>query len=300
MEHLCRLFGLTRQAWYAATRRQEKVGFQSAQVLAEVKRLRKLVPGLGTTKLYELMQGFLTSHQIKLGRDKLHNLLKINGLLLTKKRARVKTTNSDHDLEKYPNQVKELKPDRPNQLWVSDLSYLRVGIGFAYLSVILDAYSRKIVGWSFHKTLEAKGPVAALEMALLARGHPDQPLIHHSDRGVQYCSGAYVNRLRKANVTISMTESGDPNENALAERVFRTLKEDFRLRGFPSFGLAEAAVLQAIQAYNGMRPHASLGYQTPNQAHHQRGHRILKWYPYKRVRYGNVQYQPAKPIYSPL
>ncbi len=300
MEQLCGVFGMSRQAWYAATRRAEKQGFQTAILLAEVKRLRKQVSGLGTTKLYELMQEFLTSHQIKLGRDKLHNLLKINGLLLIKKRSRIKTTDSDHDLKKYPNQVKDLKPNRSNQLWVSDLSYLRVGIGFAYLSVILDAYSRKIIGWSFHKTLEAKGPVAALEMALRTRGQTTQPLIHHSDRGVQYCSGAYVNRLRKAKVTISMTESGDPNENALAKRVFRTLKEEFRLHGFATFMAAEAAVSQAIQAYNSLRPHASLGYQVPDQAHRQSGHRRLKWYPYKKVRYGNVQYQADNQFCSPL
>lgn len=183
---------------------------------------------------------------------------------------------------------------------MSDLSYIRVGIGFAYLSVIMDAYSRKIIGWSFHKTLEAKGPVAALEMALSGYCQTDKPLVHHSDRGVQYCSGAYVSRLRKANVIISMTESGDPNENALAERVFRTLKEDFRLYGFPSFAAAEVAVDHAIQAYNNVRPHASLGYQTPDQAHRQKGHRRLKWYPYKKVRYGNVQYRADSQPYSPL
>ena len=300
MEQLCGLFGLTRQAWYAATRRQEKLGFQAAIVLAEVRRLRKQVAGLGTTKLYELMQDFLASHQIKLGRDKLHNLLKINGLLLTKKRSRIKTTDSDHDLKKYPNRVKELKPNGVGQLWVSDLSYIRVGIGFAYLSVIMDAYSRKIVGWSFHKALEAKGPVAALEMALKTRRPSDQSLIHHSDRGVQYCSGAYVDRLRQATITISMTESGDPNENALAERVFRTLKEDFHLWGFPTFGLAETAIKQAISAYNSVRPHASLGYKTPNQAHQGQGHQPLKWYPYKKVRFGNVQYQADNQFCSPL
>jgi transposase InsO family protein len=300
MEQLCGLFRLTRQAWYAATRRQEKLGFQAAIVLAEVRRLRRQVAGLGTTKLYELMQDFLASHQIKLGRDKLHNLLKINGLLLTKKRSRIKTTDSDHDLEKYPNQVKELKPNRVGQLWVSDLSYIRVGIGFAYLSVIMDAYSRKIVGWSFHKTLEAKGPVAALEMALKTRGQLDQSLIHHSDRGVQYCSGAYVDQLRQATITISMTESGDPNENALAERVFRTLKEDFHLWGFPTFSMAETAIEQAIGAYNSVRPHASLGYKTPDQAHQAQGHQSLKWYPYKKVRFGNVQYQADNQFCSPL
>jgi len=300
MEQLCGLFGLTRQAWYAATRRQEKQGFQAAIVLAEVRRLRRQVAGLGTTKLYDLMQNFLASHQIKLGRDRLHNLLKINGLLLTKKQSRVRTTDSNHELEKFPNRVKELKPSGPNQLWVSDLSYIRAGTGFAYLSVIMDAYSRKIVGWSFHKTLEAKGPVAALEMALRTRAPSDKPLIHHSDRGVQYCSGAYVSRLRQAKIIISMTESGDPNENALAERVFRTLKEEFHLRGFPSYGMAETAVEQAIGAYNAVRPHASLGYQTPDQAHKSQGYQPLKWYPYKKVRYGNVQYQPDNQSCSPL
>lgn len=293
MEQLCGLFGLTRQAWYAATRREEKQGFQAAIMLAEVKRLRRQVAGLGTTKLYELMLDFLASHQIKLGRDKLHNLLKMNGLLLTRKRCRVRTTHSQHDLATYPNQVKDVKPDQPNQVWVSDLSYIRAGFGFAYLSVMMDAYSRRIVGWSCHRTLEAKGPVAALEMALSSRGKTSHALIHHSDRGVQYCSGAYVDRLSKARITISMTESGDPNENALAERVIRSLKEDFRLQGFATFAAAEAAVEQAVRAYNSLRPHASLNYLTPDQAHNRAGYHRLKWYPYKKIRYGNVQYQPA-------
>lgn len=203
-------------------------------------------------------------------------------------------------MEKYPNQVKEFKPDGPNQLWVSDLIYIRTGIGFAYLSVIMDGYSRKIVGWAFHKTLEAKGPMAALEMALQTRGQADQPLVHHSDRGVQYCSGAYVVQLRKARITISMTELGDPNENALAERVFRTLKEDFNLWGFPTFAMAETTIKQAVNAYNLVRPHASLGYQTPNKAYQGKGYQPLKWHPYKKVRFGNVQYQPNNQFYSPL
>ena len=183
---------------------------------------------------------------------------------------------------------------------MSDLSYIRAGYGFAYLSVIMDAYSRRIVGWSVHRTLEAKGPVAALEMALAERVHSQQPLTHHSDRGVQYCSGGYVSRLRKAKITISMTESGDPNENALAERVIRSLKEDFKLNGFATFVAAEAAVGQAIRAYNSFRPHASLNYLTPDQAHEQQGYHRLKWYPYKKVRYGNVQYQSDRQSCSPL
>jgi len=153
----------------------------------------------------------------------------------------------------------------------------------------MDAYSRKIVGWHLHKTMEAKGSVQALDMALLARGKSDKPLIHHSDRGVQYCSWKYVDRLRNNGVTISMTQSGDPNENAMAERVFRTLKEDLGVRGFVSFSAAQSAIEKAINTYNTMRPHASLGYLTPQQAHYKNGPLPLKWYPYKKIRFGNVQ-----------
>jgi putative transposase len=151
-----------------------------------------------------------------------------------------------------------------------------------------------------HKTLEAKGPLAALEMALTERGVSEEELVHHSDRGVQYCSGAYVDRLKKASISISMTESGDPNENALAERVFRCLKDDFQLRGFPSFAAAQTAVEQAIGTYNSLRPHGSLNNLSPNRAHQKRGYHALKWYPYKKVRYGNVQYQVDTAFSSPL
>lgn len=137
-------------------------------------------------------------------------------------------------------------------------------------------------------------------MALGERGASDQPLVHHSDRGVQYCSGAYVARLKKARIAISMTESGDPNENALAERVFRSLKDDFKLRGFVNFGVAQAAVERAIRAYNGLRPHGSINNLTPNRAHQKSGYHALKWYPYKKVRYGNVQYPVDKAFSSPL
>ena len=303
MGQLCGLFGLTRQAWYAAARRQEKKCFQEDLILSEVRRLRKQIPGLGTAKLHEMLHGFLSGHRIKLGRDKLHNLLKERGLLVKRKGIRIRTTDSDHCYRKYPNRVKNLIPERPNELWVSDLTYFPLGSHFAYLTVVMDAYSRKIVGWSLQKTLEAKGSLQALDMALVQRGKCGRSLVHHSDRGVQYCSWMYVNRLRNAQIGISMTESGDPNENAMAERVFRTLKEDFQLRGFTNFERAMAAVAQAIQAYNSLRPHASLGYMTPDQAHKKRGRFELKWYPYKKVRYGNVQYAtenqpPPQPVNS--
>lgn len=166
------------------------------------------------------MQGFLKGHHIKLSRDKLHNLLKDNGLLVKRKGTRIRTTDSDHCYRKYPNRVKNLIPQRPNEMWtvrrtVSDLTYSPLGSHFFYLTVVMDVYSRKIVagppgGWSLQKTLEAKGSLQALDMALVQRGKSEKSLVHHSDRGVQYCSWMYVNRLRDTEIGISMTDSGDP------------------------------------------------------------------------------------------
>ncbi|MFD2935480.1 IS3 family transposase [Spirosoma flavum] len=281
-----------RQAWYAASRQQEKVGFQTDVILQEVRRLRSEIPGMGTHKLHHELSGFLTRHRIKLGRDRLHLLLKENGMLAKKKANKVTTTESNHPHYKYPNKAKDVKPIRANELWVSDLTYIPVGANYAYLYVIMDAFSRKIVGWSLHQTMQAKGALEALNMALLARKDISQPVIHHSDRGVQYCSWAYVQRLRQVNATISMTESGDPNENAMAERVLRTLKEECKLaRGFLSFSSAAEAIEKAINAYNTVRPHASINYLTPHQMHQRKRKPRLRWYPYKKVRYGNVQYE---------
>ena len=292
MELICRLFGRVRQAWYAATRRAERTSFQTDAILQQVRRIRREVPGMGTHKLHNELKMFLTRHRIKLGRDRLHLLLKEHGMLAKKKASKVATTESNHPHYKYPNKAKDLKPARVNELWVSDLTYISIGVNYAYLYVIMDAFSRKIVGWSLHKTMHAQGALDALKMALSARKDISQPLIHHSDRGVQYCSWAYVQRLRQANATISMTESGDPNENAMAERVLRSLKEDCKLaRGFTSFSTAEEAVARAINAYNTVRPHASLNYLTPQQMHQRKRKPKLRWYPYKKVRYGNVQYE---------
>lgn len=158
----------------------------------------------------------------------------------------------------------------------------------------MDVYCRKIVGWSLQKTMHAQGALNALKTALSARKAISQPLIHHSDRGVQYYSWAYVQRLRQANATISMTEWGDPNENAMAERVLRSLKDDCKLaRGFSSFSAAEEAVDRAINAYDTVRPHASLNYLTPHQMHQRKRKPKLRWYPYKKVKYGNGQYEAA-------
>lgn len=296
MSQLCGLFGRTRQAWYAATRQNEKVCYQTEVILQEVTRLRQQIPGIGTTKLLALMQDFLVRHRIQMGRDKFHNLLKENGLLIRRKGLKVVTTNSNHSFAKYPNRVKDFTPTAANQLWVSDLTYLPMGRRFAYLYLIMDAYSRKIVGWSVQDTLQPKGAVKALKMALSTR-LTTGPLIHHSDRGVQYCCWEYVNALRGNDITISMAYTGEANENALIERLNRTLKEDFRLsRRFVSLALAQQAIEQVVATYNNVRPHASLNYRTPRQAHRMSGYQPLRWYPYKKVRYGNVQF-PAHKAY---
>lgn len=248
-------------------------------VLKKVRELRVPMPRIGTHKLWEMLPEMLAEHKISIGRDKLFDLLEEHGLLLRRrKRKKVITTDSNHLFRKYPNLVRELQPVAPNQLWVSDITYIRLAEEFGYLSLITDAYSRKIVGYCLYPSLHKEGPVAALQMALA--GLPDGPhkLIHHSDRGIQYCCEAYTTMLTDRGIKISMTEKGDPYENALAERVNRTMKEEFLLdQGFDSFELAQAAVARAINVYNTLRPHDSCNRMTPDVAHGQSGILPKRW-----------------------
>ena len=238
------------------------------------------MPRIGTRKLYHMLTDTLAEHKIKIGRDKLFDLLEEHAMLVRRrKRRKVSTTDSNHPFRKYPNLVRELQAVRPNQLWVSDITYIRIADGFGYLSLVTDAYSRRIVGYCLYPTLQKEGPVAALKMGLssLAATTADS-LIHHSDRGRQYCCEAYINVLSERKVTISMTEKGDPYENALAERMNKTLKEEFLLsNGFDSFELAIASVSKAVNTYNTLRPHDSCNYMTPDQAHQQQGLIRMKW-----------------------
>ena len=188
-------------------------------VLEQVIKIREQLPGIGTDKLHHLLRDFLAEHHIKLGRDKLYALLRENHLLCHKKRKRARTTNSQHPYYKYPNLTKELVVTRANQLWVSDITYIRTGNDFSYLSLITDAYSHKIVGWAVKETLHTKGPLAALQMAVKNLQKGKERLIHHSDRGIQYCSKEYIQLLKSNNICISMTNQGEPGENALAERI---------------------------------------------------------------------------------
>lgn len=266
--HLCRLFGVSRQAFYQRQRDVQRVRGHALLVLDLVLAFRREIPGLGTRKLYLLLQEPLAASGIKMGRDKLHQLLQTHDLILRQKRSTPKTTNSVHSLRKYPNLLADIELAAPQQAWVCDITYLCIGLGFGYLSLLTDAYSKLIVGYCLHPLLTVEGALKALEMALQNEQPRSAFLIHHSDRGSQYCSFAYIQRLRQAGVAISMTQHGDPYENAVAERVNGILKTDFRLnRVFTTFDEAARAVEQSIHNYNHLRPHMSCGYLTPAAAH---------------------------------
>lgn len=279
MQTLCGLFGKSRQAWYDEQTRQDKEDLQAALLLAEVRRLRVDLPSIGIDVLHHQLTDFRQQHGIKLGRDKLANLLRESSLLITKRPRRVKTTWSHHHYFKYPNLTINKQLRVPNSLWVSDITYILIGRGFGYLSLITDAYSRKIVGWHLAESLQASGSVSALKMALKTnKGRLSADLIHHSDRGVQYCCRDYIALLTQAKIAVSMRQTGDPYENALAERVNRTIKEDMlQNRGFPSVESAQVAVGRAIKSYNTLRPHGSCNYYTPEQAHQMEGELGRRW-----------------------
>jgi putative transposase len=235
------------------------------------------MPRLGTHKLYYLLQEPLVSHGIKMGRDKLHKLLQGQGLVLKKHKKYVKTTDSRFWVWKYPNLLENLVITEAEQAWVSDITYVRVGRDFNYLSLITDAYSKRIVGYCLSKCLSAIGCMEALDMALSTRTKLIA-CIHHSDRGSQYRSDPYVTKLTNAGIAVSMTQDGDPYENAVAERVNGILKSEFGLdRTFRDHSHATRIVCQSIDKYNSKRPHASCDYLTPLQAHEQQGELKKRW-----------------------
>ena len=229
---------------------------------------RKLLPRIGGRKTYYLITPHLVLNDIKFGRDKLFQLLRDNDLLIKPRRRYVQTTNSKHWLRKYPNIAKELKLTAPEQLWVSDVTYLKTEEGNCYLTMVTDAYSRKIMGYSIADNMEAQSVAEALRMAIKNRGYKNKDLIHHSDRGLQYCSKDYIALANSAEIKMSMTEQSDPYENALAERMNRTIKEEFCLDHLLNCKLhTYEAVRDAIWLYNNYRPHQSLCLKTPEQQH---------------------------------
>lgn len=279
---LCGLVGKTRQALHKQDRKEQTDCLRDAIVLKRVLQIRDQLPRLGTRKLHYLLSSVLREHGIYMGRDKLFDLLSDYGMLVRRrKRRKACTTDSNHPFRKYPNLIRDLQVARPLQLWVSDITYISLKGGFCYLSLITDGYSRKIVGYQLYPTLERFGPIGALKTALEGYAYnPSAMLIHHSDRGLQYCCQDYIDILQKGNISISMTEKGDPYENAIAERVNGILKEEFGLNGtFCSFDQASLAIDKAVSIYNHLRPHSSCDYLTPDQAHQKQGLLTSKWRP---------------------
>lgn len=264
-------------------------GVEEEMVLMYIRGIRVRLPRLGTRKLYMLLKPIMEKNGIKMGRDKLFAVLRDNGLLVKPRRKRKKTTDSNHGLRKYSNIIKEYEPSGPEQIWASDITFVSTEEGFVYASLITDQYSKKIVGYHVHPTLEAKGPLKALRMAMKKRCHHDTPLIHHSDRGIQYCCEEYIQLLRRSKMSISMSSPGNPYENAVAERVNGILKNEFYLDGyFLNINQVRQVLKESVSVYNNERPHASCDYLTPQQAHLRHG--VLK----KRWRMYNTKSRPRK------
>ena len=307
MALLSGLFGVSRQAWYKSVARKEQIDYEEGIILWEVERIRKSMPRIGTDKLHHELKRRKIYEQwsIKMGRDKLNELLSKYGLLSKKERRRAKTTDSNHPFRKYSDLLEGRKIIAPNQAWVGDITYIPIMGGFSYLSLITDVYSRKIVGWHLSKDLSAKGCSEALKKAIVqskrCKAKVDfEALIHHSDRGIQYCSHEYTHLLKNEKIRISMTQSGDPYDNALAERMNRIIKEEFlENQGFPNHQQAYTAVEKAIQIYNSQYPHGSLDYRTPNQVHvmpvAQSATLKKRWYPKDNSKYFNSKQQQNKP-----
>jgi putative transposase len=266
---LCSLSGYSRQTYYKHLHHKEKSQAESKLIIQQVMDCRKLQKKLGTIKLLWLMTPFLKQHAISIGRDSMFTLLRLNGLLIGKGRSyKPRTTNSNHWMTKHPNLIKNLTPIMAGGLWVSDITYINLTQGHSFLSLVTDAYSRKIVGYHLSETLTAAGPVAALGMAIRACSNTEG-LIHHSDRGSQYCCGDYVEILQENKISISMTQSGDPRDNAIAERVNGILKSELLEDVYSDVQAARMAVSAAVNAYNYLRPHTSIDMLTPALAHSQ-------------------------------
>lgn len=260
---------MSRQNYYARHRRRQRRDVDGELVAGLVQRERRLQPRLGTRKLYHLLKPKLEQAGVRIGRDRMFEELRKRRLLLEPVPAQYPcTTQSYHNLPVFRNLVKDLEVKAPNEVWVSDLTYLRTVEGYLYLALITDKYSRKIVGWNVGDNLEAVGCTRALERALENLPPQSRP-IHHSDQGSQYCCHQYVGRLAQRGLRVSMTESSHCAENALAERMNGILKQEYGLgTEFGSKTVAQAAVRQSIELYNTRRPHNSLNKRTPAQVHH--------------------------------
>ena len=280
---LCRLFGASKQAYYqyddnGALSKAARESF----ALEYMQEIRQIAPGMGGKKLWEMYLKEFSGDK-PIGRDRFYRLIDENGLKVRRRIRKPRTTDSRHGLPTYPDIAKDYIPEAPNRLWVSDITYIPINTDryryyFCYLSLIMDAYTEEIIGWSVGPNLDAEYPLKALEMALERTAGKEENLIHHSDRGVQYASRAYVKRLTEKGIRVSMTESGDPKDNAQAERINNTMKNEL-LKGKTFNGIDEviSAVAVAVDFYNNRRPHMSIGMRTPSEMRKVSGDRKMMW-----------------------
>ena len=298
VNRLCALAGVTRQAFYKHDEDALLARLAIEQFVVQyVLEVRDKDPGIGMDKLW-LMYSDRFPEEYRVGRDVFRSIMHERGLNQRQRQRAVRTTDSRHNLPTYPNLVKSVIPMRPNHIWVSDITYIVIedpgspqGYRFVFLTIVMDAYSKRILGWCVSPTLEAAYSIKALEMAVKTLHECfGDTLIHHSDRGTQYASTAYIKVLNANGIIPSMTEDGNPKDNAMAERINSTVKNEL-LHGktFASIKQVTDAVGKAVEFYNGERPHSSIDMYTPDKAHQMRGELKKHWHSYRDDAIKNLQ-----------
>lgn len=272
---VCEAHGVSCQAFYQYQKRQTNERLKQEIVLQLVCQVRVRQPNIGVRKLYHLLKPQFEKLDCQFGRDALFQLLRDHGLLIESAKRGHSTTDANHRFHRYPNRIAHLIVDRVHQVFVADITYLQTLEGFVYLALITDLFSRKIVGFDVSASLSVDGALSACKMAIRPVSTPNA-LIHHSDRGVQYCCHAYTQFLNSRGVQLSMTQNGDVYQNAVAERVNGILKIEFLLnQTFRSIQHAIRCVKQSVFIYNTERPHLSLGYQTPQDVYQKSQKQLL-------------------------
>ena len=260
LRKICESYGKSRQGYYKRERIEQKREEERRKILRAVYVIRFKQPKVGVKKLHRMLR----VKGVEVGRDRLYEVMREEGLIIKRKRSK-RTTNSNHGFRKYKNLIKGKEIRGAEEVFVSDITYILTRERYTYLSLITDIWSRKIVGYCLSISLSVEGSIKALKMALRGR---KKGIIHHSDRGIQYCCNAYVDILEKHGAKISMTEENHVYENALAERVNGILKDEFMLgQELPSYETAKKIVKEAIETYNNERIHMSIEYKTPAQKH---------------------------------
>jgi transposase InsO family protein len=264
------------QAYHQQQKRELKKQVNEDLIVQQIHLIRHQQPRCGGRKLFVMLLPFFIQQNISIGRDAFFDILAKNKLLIRKTKRSVHTTNSKHHFRRFPNLAKDFEPMKAHELWVSDITYIPLKNRFAYLFLITDAYSRKIVGFHVSDDMKVSSAVVALKKALYQK--PVETIVmHHSDRGIQYCSTEYVNLLQQNHALISMTQNGDPYENALAERINGILKTELISAYYDTIEQAALHISRCIIIYNHKRRHSSLNYQTPHEVHQQKGPQIKRW-----------------------